>query len=171
MLSLKCVNFTPVSNKLGACSLLKQYGINFIRHEDKSDSPCNRCKEHWISGVPPTIETKNPMIEKIINPNSPIPISKPPTIEQATDLGKSLIQWAFNGFQNVPANEADLRLNICKENKCGMYDAESGRCNACGCVCSIKSKFSHEKCPADLWPQLGPEIMNNVPQGCRSCGS
>lgn len=166
---MQCENYKKISSKLGQCSVLQEFGVPFIAEENRSVSPCIQCKKEWINNQEPTKDSLTSIMSGVLQANGKI--SLPTITEQATSLGKSLVQWAYNGFQNVPPNEAELRLNICKENKCGMYDAESGRCNACGCVCAIKSKFSHEKCPADLWPQLGPEVMNNVPQGCRSCGS
>ena len=170
-----CNNYTYISKYVSKCKALEELGIQYIPGESRNGNPCGKCQKEWINGDIPTKETLTPSMQKILSANNKIPL---PTItEQAVSVGKSLVEWAFNGFQNVPQHEAELRINICKENKCGMYDAESDRCNACGCKISGtsltpgKANFSHEQCPANLWPQLGKEIINNAPKvGCRSCG-
>lgn len=169
-----CTNYIYINEYISNCVVLSKLGIKNIPSDGRSNNICDKCKSEWNSPFSPTIENLTPTMVEYINNKK---ISLPTITEQAVSVGKSLVEWAFNGFQNVPKDEAELRINICKENKCGMYDAESDRCNACGCKISGtsltpgKANFSHEQCPANLWPQLGKEIINNAPKvGCRSCG-
>ena len=172
---IDCQHHIKISKYVSQCSLLKsEFNIEYIPGPKRNTFPCNICISEQ-SGVLPTKENLTPSLTNIVSNGGKI--SLPTITEQAVSVGKSLVEWAFNGFQNVPKDEAELRINICKENKCGMYDAESDRCNACGCKISGtsltpgKANFSHEQCPANLWPQLGKEIINNAPKvGCRSCG-
>jgi len=170
-----CPNFKKTDeNGNGKCEIIQSLGTDLLINENKRGSICYECKKQWTNNIVPTIDNQTKIIQIVSKSDK----RQPPIFQQAVSLGKSLIEWAYNGFQNVPPNEAELRLNICKENKCGMYDAEKDTCNACGCKISGtsltpgKKNFSHEQCPAGLWPQLGTEIMNNAHQGgCRSCGS
>ncbi len=165
-----CSNYIYVSDSLGKCIVLNNLGIEFIISDNRRSSPCVQCKKQWTD-TPPTEETLTNVMKTVLKSNAKI--SLPTITEQAVSVTKSIIEWAYNGFENVPPLEAERRLSICKENKCGMYDAESDRCSACGCFCSAKVKFSHEDCPAGLWGKkdLGAEVLNNAPKGgCGSCG-
>ena len=166
-----CNNYTYISKYVSKCKALEELGIQYIPGESRNGNPCGKCQKEWINGDIPTKETLTPSMQKILSANNKIPL---PTItEQAVSVGKSLVEWAFNGFQNVPQHEAERRLNICKSNQCGMYNEDSGRCSACGCFCAAKVQFSHEECPAGYWGKkdLGAEVLNNAPPNrCGSCG-
>lgn len=168
---MNCKNYKKISNKLGQCSVLNDYGVEFIIEENRASSPCNVCKQEWKNNECPTKENMTNIMSNVLASNGKI--SLPTITEQAVSIGKSLVEWAFNGFQNVPQHEAERRLNICKSNQCGMYNEDSGRCSACGCFCAAKVQFSHEECPADKWGKkdLGAEVLNNAPPNrCGSCG-
>lgn len=169
-MSIDCPNHIIVSSKLSKCSILEEFDVAYIASPNRSGGPCKQCQTEWVNGQAPTKDSLTTPMKAIVKANGKIEL---PTIaEQAKSLAASLIQWAGNGFKNVPANETERRIAICKENKCGLYDEESGRCNGCGCVCSLKATFSHEKCPAELWPELGREYMNQPnPNKCGSCGN
>lgn len=166
-MSIECPNHKYVSDKLSSCSVLVELGVSYIVSPNRSGSPCRKCVKEW--SIPPTVDSLTPIMGEVVKANGKI--SLPTVGEQARSLVSSLVQWVGNGFKNVPVDEQKLRLDICKKNTCGMYDSESGRCNACGCFCEAKSRFSHETCPANLWPEIGPEYKNQPSPGkCGSCG-
>jgi len=163
---INCPNSKPVSKHVSQCSVLVELGVNFIAAEARSSSPCKVCKTQWVSGQVPTKDSLTDAMRLVVQANGRIEL---PTItEQATSFMSSIIKWAGDGFKNVPEIYYNQRVNKCRSNDCGMY--EEGRCNACGCFVEAKARFSHEKCPSNMWEELPPEIMNNVPQGCGSCG-
>lgn len=169
MHTIKCPNYTSISKNLSSCKVLKDdFGIEFIPSPNRSGGVCGKCINEWKESPPTKDNLTTPMIA-VIKTNGKIEL---PTItERVGNFAASLKEWAFTGFKNVPENEANRRLEICKSNSCGMYN--SGVCDACGCLCSAKTLFSHEECPAGLWGKkdLGAEVLNNAPkQGCQSCG-
>lgn len=166
---MECPNYKPISKHLAECLILKESGVQYIAAETRSGSPCHNCKTEWKEVAPTKDSLTNAMVLVLQNNGK---ISLPTITEQVKSFVSTLAKWIGTGFQNVPADEQRLRLEICKKNTCGMYDSESGRCNACGCFCEAKSKFSHETCPANLWPEIGPEYKNQPSPGkCGSCGN
>lgn len=166
-----CTNYIYINEYVSNCIVLSKLGIKNIPSDGRSNNICDKCKSEWNSPFSPTIENLTPTMVEYINNKK---ISLPTITEQAVSVGKSLVEWAFNGFQNVPQHEAERRLNICKSNQCGMYNEDSGRCSACGCFCAAKVQFSHEECPAGYWGKkdLGAEVLNNAPPNrCGSCGN
>lgn len=165
-----CPNSTSISKHISQCSVLKELGIQFIVAETRSGSPCHACKTQWVEGKAPTQDSLTDAMRLVVQANGRIEL---PTItERAKSLASSLIQWAGNGFQNVPEDERKRRIAICESNACGLADLDSKRCLGCGCFFESKSSFALESCPAGYWgpENLGPEILNNVSTRCGSCG-
>jgi len=87
--------------------------------------------------------------------------SAPSLSRRAKNLGTAMTQVAKS---NKPifelSEEAKRRLDICKENKCGLakvtklpFVGEVLFCQHidCGCFMGLKTKLSAMKCPKDLW--------------------
>lgn len=168
---LKCENLTNISKNISSCKVLKEdFNIEFIPSPIRSGSPCPNCKAECGEKVPDKDNLTEAM-KLTIQKNGKISL---PTIgEQVKSFTKSIAEWAFSGFKNVPPNEQKLRLEICKKNTCGLYSKDENKCLGCGCFLEGgKILFSHETCPANLWPKLGTEYMNQPNPGrCGSCGN
>jgi hypothetical protein len=67
----------------------------------------------------------------------------------ATKFGKAAFGHAKDGFKKVDEETFKNRMDICK--KCEYYNAESDKCNNCGCFLKIKASWNSEKCPIDKW--------------------
>ena len=54
---------------------------------------------------------------------------------------------AINKAEQVPAQEYEMRLNICKN--CDLLNA--GTCNACGCYVELRAAAKAGSCPYRKW--------------------
>lgn len=87
------------------------------------------------------------------------PGASPTVFQQATALGKSLVNWTSSGFPTTPPDELAARMQICKA--CSEWDevgfGDTGRCKKCGCSTQAKLRMATEKCPIDKWGPVEPE--------------
>jgi hypothetical protein len=74
--------------------------------------------------------------------DDPIP-ELPPLMEQAKNFGKSMVDFAADGFGLASEEVQKQRMDIC--NACDLL--KDGRCTLCGCGMSTKVKISSSKCP------------------------
>jgi len=79
----------------------------------------------------------------------PVPAGFPPAAAMATNLARSLWDWATSGFAMASGPEADRRRTICRA--CDRFQADSGRCLACGCSTAAKTVIRVEHCPIGKW--------------------
>lgn len=166
---INCPNYVEVSKYISKCKVLVELGVEFIPSPRRSGGICERCIAVQQS-VPDKDNLTEPM--KLIL-GKPTKVELPTIAEQTASFIKSITKWVFSGFKNVPESERKRRISLCMANTCGLYEKDTDTCSACGCVCSVKSSFSHEECAAGLWGKkdLGAEVLNNAPRGCTSCGS
>jgi len=77
---------------------------------------------------------------------------EPSLAKKASTLGKSLVQWAGNGFVKVDQLVYDNRLSICRQCENWVEDGNMGfgKCKICGCG-KGKLWLGHEKCPINKW--------------------
>ena len=64
-------------------------------------------------------------------------------------LGKATFNHAKDGFKKVSDDVFKERMDICRG--CEHFNAESERCNNCGCFLNIKATWNSEKCPLSKW--------------------
>lgn len=67
----------------------------------------------------------------------------PTLIERAKNFGKSMVEFAADGFTMETQEKAEERLKICKS--CDLF--KNGSCSLCGCNMAIKVKLKSSKCP------------------------
>lgn len=80
-----------------------------------------------------------------------------------------IVEGAYNNF--VPTELVKVvrekRLNICRSNKCGMYDPNgesenaimknTESCGSCGCVLTLKTACLSCSCPENYWGEIKTE--------------
>lgn len=93
---------------------------------------------------------------------TPEPSALPPepsVSTMAATFGKSMVNWAMNGFKTVTEEQLKTRMDVCRS--CPLWDpgafAHTGRCLKCGCSTQAKLRLAHEKCPEGKWGPLTPE--------------
>ena len=67
-------------------------------------------------------------------------------VKTAVDVVKGFVT---EGELLVTEEEKNARLEICKT--CSWFDANSIKCNECGCWLNQNASFSEAHCPIDLW--------------------
>jgi hypothetical protein len=70
-------------------------------------------------------------------------------INLAQNFGNSVINHIADGLKQVPEEEYNKRIDICKT--CDKYDAEANKCTHCGCFLKVKASWNSEKCPLSKW--------------------
>jgi len=73
----------------------------------------------------------------------------PSLIQQAKNLGGSVINHIKEGMKQATPEKQKERLDICY--KCPLYAADSGRCTSCGCFLKVKASWESSKCPKGHW--------------------
>lgn len=73
----------------------------------------------------------------------------PSKVEQAKNLGKSMVDFAKSGFKIEDEKSVEKRLAIC--NDCDRFDKGASRCLECGCFMRIKAQMSSSSCPLGKW--------------------
>ncbi|HYN46990.1 MAG TPA: hypothetical protein VES64_09895 [Allosphingosinicella sp.] len=95
----------------------------------------------------------------------------PAPIGLALKATASLARWAAGGFETLPAEAVDARLDVCRT--CPMLgpppetmvyglklstEIDMSVCRACGCVVRRKAKLPHERCPQGRWPDAAQKV-------------
>ena len=75
--------------------------------------------------------------------------SKPSILQMSKNLATSTIKHLANGAAAASPDQQKLRLSICES--CDLFDADSKRCNSCGCFVNIKATWASESCPEGKW--------------------
>ena len=89
------------------------------------------------------------------------PEEMPSLLQQAKNLGNSLVKHVANGAKKVPNDIYESRINTC--DSCDYL--QDDRCRACGCFVKLKAGWASEKCPLDKWGTY------NTDNGkCGGCG-
>jgi hypothetical protein len=77
----------------------------------------------------------------------------PSIANMAFNVGQSIARnvqsVAAGNSLNLPADEANKRLNICKG--CEFFLSEQSRCSKCGCYMAVKTYLKAERCPVGKW--------------------
>ncbi len=96
---------------------------------------------------------------------------RPGAIRLGFKAGVSLARWAAGGFETLPAETVDARLDVCRT--CPMLgpppetvaygltlssEIDMSVCRACGCVVRRKARLPHERCPQGLWPDASQQM-------------
>lgn len=79
---------------------------------------------------------------------------KPNIFKRVYNFGKAFFWWAIGGFQTVSPWVHLERYNICVNCPTKDFDAASGQCLDCGCICYIKTKWADQSCPKGHWKAL-----------------
>jgi hypothetical protein len=86
------------------------------------------------------------------------PATPPSLPQQATSLGKALVNWTASGFAPTPPDILATREATCRA--CPEWDAKAlnntGRCQICKCSTWAKLRMSTERCPIGKWEALRP---------------
>lgn len=82
--------------------------------------------------------------------------TEPPTFAQRLrSFTQAAVDWAANGFTNVPHEVFESRKSICL--KCPYWKGESafgyGGCGKCGCT-ALKLFLPTQKCPDGRWGSI-----------------
>jgi len=81
------------------------------------------------------------------------PATPPSLPQQATSLGKSLLNWTTSGFTATPPDILAEREAICRN--CTEWDSaalnNTGRCQICKCSTWAKLRMATERCPIGKW--------------------
>lgn len=164
---MTCPHLKVVSDKIAECKVLQELGLERMPGPGRSGFPCENCQAQWKDGVPPTKDEVTVPMAKLLAYGLKMPL--PTVMEQVRTVGGELVKWGKAGFPKTTKREYDERIAVCKENKCGQYDAEQARCSACGCFVAEKANMATAECPADLWKKL-PMVERTTGSGCGSCG-
>ena len=133
---MTCPHATPISAHANACGL----GLHGGR---PSKGVCARCMERGENTPEHAAQVK----------------ANPPTLpQQATSLGKALVNWTSSGFAPTPPDILAAREATCRA--CPEWDAKAlnntGRCQICKCSTWAKLRMSTERCPIGKWEALRP---------------
>lgn len=78
-------------------------------------------------------------------------VNYPPLVDQLKNVMEAAARFARNKCKTVDQAELDRRLEICRSNICGLYEADGERCRSCGCFMNLKARAASEHCPVELW--------------------
>jgi hypothetical protein len=91
--------------------------------------------------------------------------SRPSILQMSKNLATSTIKHLANGAAAASSDQQKLRSSICES--CDFFDADSKRCNSCGCFVNIKVTWASESCPEGKWAS---EKLSKTSGGCGGCG-
>jgi len=74
----------------------------------------------------------------------------PGVFTMAASLGKSMGQFAMEGFRFVDRSAFAARLSVCQS----CEDLSGAQCAACGCFVHAKTWLPHESCPRGKWSSV-----------------
>ncbi|TXH42683.1 MAG: hypothetical protein E6Q97_35310 [Desulfurellales bacterium] len=74
---------------------------------------------------------------------------EPTLVEKAKNFTKAVTKHVIKGFRNVPEDVQKARYDTCKG--CEHYNPEKDSCRLCGCKMSVKTGWSEQECPINLW--------------------
>lgn len=89
----------------------------------------------------------------------------PSLMQQAKNLGGSLINFAKSGFQKADDETYNRRLRICEG--CEFLDKEHKRCLKCGCFVKAKAAMGSESCPIGKW-NMSDEDLSKIEEEKRT---
>jgi hypothetical protein len=111
---------------------------------------CSQFTTIYVNESPLTDATPPPLgdVERLADrPPEAVREVAPGVFSMAASFGKSMAQFAADGFQTVERSAYASRLNICQS-----CDQLSGyQCAACGCLVHAKAWLPHEACPRGKW--------------------
>jgi len=74
----------------------------------------------------------------------------PGVFTMAASLGKSMAQFAAEGFQVLDRSAFASRLSVCQS----CEELWGAQCAACGCFVHAKAWLPHESCPRGKWSSV-----------------
>ena len=89
--------------------------------------------------------------------------SAAPTLwRRILNFGKATVRHAASGFEQVSPEDAQTRLEICRN--CPACDLENMICRnqACGCQLQVKANWASEACPMSKWPEIRTGISTRI---------